>query len=252
MAWGHRFLTSSLVFSDGQDPYRLRADAAPSLRMASEHYPYLTPSEARLNLVGDVLVSGYELKGVLVDADASKLTLRSLPHFPAGIIGRFRSNPKVGYQDQKRQAKELAAHFRPGRARYDRQLGCYAKRVTTLRSDVGQVDLSFIWYANNFGWKLSSLVSTLPAGVQEIIRAVKARWGLETMHRTLRQNLALAKCQCLSLIAPLRPFDFCISALHLIRLERQQNASLSLKQAQKLAARRAQNALLTKLNQIAA
>lgn len=34
IAWGHRFTTSGLVFTNGQDPYRLRADAAPSWLMA--------------------------------------------------------------------------------------------------------------------------------------------------------------------------------------------------------------------------
>lgn len=59
--------------------------------MSSEHYPYLTPSETMLNVVGDVLLSGYKLKGVLVDAEfTSKLTLRSLAHFPTGIIGRLK------------------------------------------------------------------------------------------------------------------------------------------------------------------
>lgn len=87
--WGHRFLTSALVFTDGRDPYALAAEAAPTQRMASEDHPYLTASEAMMNVVGDVLLSGYEAKGVLVDAEfTSKLTLRSLPHFPIGIIGR--------------------------------------------------------------------------------------------------------------------------------------------------------------------
>ena len=88
--------------------------------------------------------------------------------------------------------------------------------------------------------------------MQELIKAFKARWGLELMHRTLRQNLALATCQCLSFVAQLKHFDFCISALHLVRLERQRDPTLSWKQAQKLAAERAENALLTGLNQIAA
>lgn len=253
ITWGHRFTTSSLVFIDGQDPYMLRADAAPSRRMATANYPYLTPSEALLNVVGDGLLSGYELTGVLVDAEfTSKLTLRSLPHFPAGIIGRFRSNTKVSYQGQSLQAKALAEQFRPGQARYYRKLTCYAKRTCVDLPGVGKLDLIFIWYPPKFGWRLSGLVSTIAAGLQELVKAFKARWGLEGRHRTLRQNLAFAKCQALSFIAQLKHIDFCIQALHLMRLERQRDPTLSWKQAQKLAAKRAQNALLTGLNKIAA
>ena len=205
--WGHRFTTSALVFTEGQDPYMLRADAAPTERMATKDYPYLSASEAMLNVVGDVLLSGYKVRGVVIDAEfTSKLTLRSLPHFPVGIIGRFRSSTKVVYQGQTCQAKNLAEQFRPGKARYYCKLRCYAKRLTVTLSGVGKLDLLFIWYRHQLTWKLSILVSTIQAGVQELIKAYKARWGLEVIHRALRQNLALATCQCYTFAAQLRHF----------------------------------------------
>ena len=237
LAWGHRFTTSALVFTDEQDAYMLRADAAPSERMASEDYLYLTASEAMLNVVGDVLLSGYDLKGVVVDAEfTSKLTLRSLPHFPVGIIGRFRSSTKVEYQGRTLQARVLAEQFKPGSARYYRKLSCYAKRLTVVPPQVGKLDLLVLWYRHHFVWQLSILVSTISAGVQELIKAYKARWGLDVMHRTLRQNLALTSCQCFAFAAQLRHFDWCIAALHRVRLERQHNPILSWQRAQKLAA----------------
>lgn len=252
IVWGQRFTTSALVFADGQDPLVLRADAAPSERMASEAYPYLTASEAMMNVVGDVLLSDYELKGVLVDAEfTSKLTLRSLPHFPVGIIGRFRSSTRVEYQGRRLQAKRLAEHYEPGKARYYRRR-LYAKRLMVLLPEVGKVDLIFVWYPHKTGFTLSILVSTIKAGLQELIRAFKARWDLEVMHRVLRQNLALAKCRCLAFAAQLRHLDFSIEALHRIRLRRQHDPSLSWKQAQQLAAEQVRNALLTGPNQRAA
>lgn len=181
--WGHRYTTSAIVYPDVQDPYLLRADAAPSARMASQAYPYLTASEAMLNVVGDVLVSGYRLQGVLVDAEfTSKLTLRSLPHFPVGIVGRFRSTTKVLYQGQHLAAQTLAEQFKPGQARYYPKLRCYAKRLTVMLCEVGKVDLIIIWSAHKDGWRLSILVSTITAGVQALIKAFKARWGLEIDH----------------------------------------------------------------------
>lgn len=72
------------------------------------------------------------------------------------------------------------------------------------------------------------------------------------MHRTLRQNLALATCQALSFMAHLRHIDCCISALHLIRLTRQRDPSLTWKQAQKLATEQTKNVLLTGQTKLAA
>ncbi len=251
--WGHRFTTSALVFTRGQDPTMFRAAAAPSERIATKDYPYLTASEAMLNVVGDVLLSGYELKGVVVDAEfTSKLGLRSLPHLPVGVVGRFRSSTRVEYQGQQLQARNLAEQFRPGRARYYRKLRCYAKRLTVVLPEVGKCDLVFIWYRYKLTGRLSILVSTIQVGVQELIRVYKARWGLEVMHRTLRQNLALATCQCFAYAAQLRHFDWCIAALHRIRLERRRDPTLSWKGAQQLAADKAKDALVTRLNQNAA
>lgn len=228
--WGQRFTTSALVYTDGQDPVVLRADAALSERMATADYPYLSASEAMMNVVGDVLLSGYELKGVVVDAEfTSKLTLRSLPHFPTGIIGRFRSSTRVEYEGKRLQAKALAEDYKPGKARYYRRLRLYAKRLTVVLPEVGKLDLIFVWYPHNTGFTLSILVSTIKAGLQELISAFRARWGLEVMHRLLRHNLSLAKCQCLAFVAQLRHFDFCIDALHRIRLVRSRNPVLSWK-----------------------
>ena len=178
--------------------------------------------------------------------------LRSLPHSPVGIIGRFRSSTKVVHQGQTLQARNLAEQFRPTKTRYYKKLCCYAKRLTVQLPDVGKVDLLFLWFRHKLTWALTILASTIQAGVQELIKAFKTRWSLEIMHRTLRQNLALAKCQCFALAAQLRHFDWCITALHRIWLERRRVPTLSWKQAQQFAAEKAQNALLTELNQNAA
>jgi hypothetical protein len=188
-----------------------------------------------------------------VDAEfTGKLTLRSLPHFPVGIIGRFRSSSKVHYHGQLLQAKVLAEQFRPGKARYYKKLALYAKRLTVRLPEVGRLDLILIWVPQSSGFALTILVSTIKAGLQDLIKAFKARWGLEVMHRLLRQNLALTKCQCLAFIAQLRHLDFCIEALHRIRLLRQHDPGLSWKQAQELAAEQATSALLTETKQRAA
>ena len=247
--WGHRYLTSSIVFSDRDEAYPLRADASLSRRMATKDYPYLNPSEAMLNVVGDVLLAGYEAKGVVVDAEfTSKLVLRSLPHFPAGIVGRFRSNTKVVYDGQEQQARVLASQYPPGRSRYYPKLGCYAKRLKVMLKHVGMVDLIFLWFADEYGWKLSVLVSTVTAGVQELVKAYKSRWKLEVIHRSLKQNLSLVKCQCLAFAAQLRHINWAFSALRLVYQYKRLHPHLTLREAQQAVARDARNALLTDVN----
>lgn len=247
--WGHRLLSSAVVYTDGRDPYVLSLQAAVTEVHASDIYPYLNGSEAMLSVAGEASLTDYELKGVVVDAEfTTKLSLRSLVHMDVGIIGRFRSNTNVSYQGQSLQARHLAKQFPVGKARYYRKLKCYAKRINVALANVGLVDLVIIWYANRhkLGWKLCILVSTLKDhGVQALIKAFKARWGLEVSHRTLKQNLALASSQCLSFTAQLRHADFCVSAWHKLRELRQLHPGLSWKQAQQLAAKAAKDALVT-------
>jgi hypothetical protein len=75
---------------------------------------------------------------------------------------------------------------------------------------------------------------------------------IEVMHRVLRQNLYLARCQCLAFVAQLHHLDFCIDALYRIRLMRKRDPDLSWKQAQTLAAQHARKTMLTESNQKAA
>lgn len=250
--WGHRLLSSGLVYSDGRDPYLLGLEGTVSRRHASALYPYLSASETLLGVAGDVAATEYELKGVVVDAEfITRLSLRSLLQLAVGVIGRFKSNNNVRYQGQTIKARDLAKQFPPGRARYYRKLKCYAKRLTVTLAQVGSVELIIVWFAHakRTGWKLCLLVSTLEHhGVQALIKAFKARWGLEVSHRILKQNLALAHCQCLRFLAQRHHADFCVSALLRIRNIRQTNPSLSWKQAQQLAALDATNALLTAIH----
>lgn len=250
--WGHRLLSSAVVYTDGCDPSLLSLKGAVTQVHASDSYPYLNGSEAMLSVAGDASMTDYDLKGVVVDAEfTSKLSLRSLAQLELGIIGRFRSTTKVSYQGQSLQARHLAAQFPVGKARYYRKLKCYAKRLSVELADVGLIDLVIIWYPQRHkpGWQLCILVSTLKDhGVQALIKAFKARWGLEVSHRTLKQNLALESCQCFSFTAQLRHADFCVAAWHHLRQLRQMYPALSWKQAQQLAAQIAKNALVTAIH----
>lgn len=249
--WGHMLTSCALVYPD-KDPYLLRTDPFLNPQMSTETYPSLTASEALLTVAGDVVVAGYELKGVLCDAQfTTRLALRSLQYLPAGIIGRFRTNTKIRYQGELVSAKALAERHPPGVARWYRKLKRYVKRLRVELPEVGEVDLVIIWKAQGYGWHLSVLISTVAAGVQEVIRAWDARWSQEVSHRLRKQNLALANCQCLAFAAQLQHADLVTEAFNLMREERQRAPSLTWKQAQQVAAERLKRVLTEPLRKAA-
>ena len=109
------------------------------------------------------------------------------------------------FETQKVRVKDLAQRFLPGKARWYPKLRRYIKRLEVVLAEVGIVELVIIWKAQGYGWHLTTLISTLKAGVQEVFKAWSARWFLEVSHRLRKQNLALGSCQCLAYAAHVVP-----------------------------------------------
>jgi hypothetical protein len=143
------------------------------------------------------------------------------------------------------KVRDLADRFPPGKARWYPKFRRYVKRVKVVVPEVGEVDLLIIWKAQGTGWYLSVLISTVTAGVQEIVLNWLSRWAIEVSHRIRKQALAFSSCQCCSFAAQLMHADLVIEAFHLVREERARSPGLSWKEAQKVAALRLRNALLT-------
>jgi hypothetical protein len=243
--WGHALVSSALV-QLGEDPYLLRCDPFIDELMSTERYPKLTATEAMLTVAGDVVAAGVKVKALLVDAEfTTRLGLRSLKQLPLAFVGRFRNNAKVMFEAQKVRVNELAKSFLPGKARWYPKLRRYIKRLEVVLAEVGIVELLIIWKAQGFGWHLTTLISTLKAGVQEVFKAWSARWSLEVSHRLRKQNLALGACQCLAYAAHLQHAELVNRAFELVRLERQRIPGLSWKLAQQHAAGTLRNALVT-------
>jgi hypothetical protein len=171
---------------------------------------------------------------------------------PLAFVGRFRTNAKVMFEAQKVRVNDLAKRFLPGRARWYPKLRRYIKRLEVVLAEVGIVELLIIWKAQGFGWHLTTLISTLKAGVQEVFKAWSARWSLEVSHRLRKQSLALGSCQCLSYAAHLQHAELVNRAFGLMRLERQRTPNLTWKLAQQHAATTLRNALLTGDSHLAA
>ena len=177
--WGHTLVSSGLVRLS-KDPYLLRSDPFPDALMSTELYPKLTATEAMLTVAGDVVSAGVKVKALLVDAEfTTRLGLRSLKQLPLAFVGRFRTNAKVMFETQMVCVNDLAKRFLPGKARWYPKFRRYIKRLEVVLAEVGIVELLIVWKAQGYGWHLTTLISTLTAGVQEVFRAWSARWSLE-------------------------------------------------------------------------
>ncbi len=243
--WGHTLVSSGLV-TLGEDPYLLRCDPFIDELMSTERYPKLTATEAMLTVAGDVVSAGVKVKALLVDAEfTTRLGLRSLKALPLAFVGRFRNNAKVLFEAQHVRVKDLAKRFLPGKARWYPKLRRYIKRLEVVLAEVGMVQLLIVWKAQGFGWHLTTLISTLTAGIQEVFKAWSSRWSLEVSHRLRKQSLALGSCQCLTYAAHLQHAELVNRAFELMRLERQRTPCLTWKLAQQRAAETLRNALLT-------
>lgn len=117
---------------------------------------------------------------------------------------------------------------------------------------MGVVQLLIVWKAQGFSWHLTTLISTLTAGIQDVFKAWSARWSLEVSHRLRKQSLALGACQCLTYAAHLQHAELVNRAFELVRQERQRTPCLTWKSAQQRAAKILRNTLLTGKSLLAA
>lgn len=247
VVWGHSFVSSALVFKD-QDPVPLQLFPFPCKRMATENYPKLSASEGLLTVAGDVVMAGYNVKAAVFDAQFStRLGLRSLKLLPLPFVGRCRTDLWVMVGKERVQVRELANRYPPGKSRYYKRFGWYSKRLKVFLDEVGRVDLVLVWKKKGYGWECFTLLSTLNAGLQEVLQAWKLRWDLEKSHRLYKQNLGLGKCQCRRYGAQLKHADLVLDAFLAIRCERLQHPDLSWRRAQEQLGVRLRNDVLTEL-----
>lgn len=254
---GQLFLSSVLVFPE-KDPYPLALKSHPVPGMETPAYPLKTPSEALLDEVFDLLAvhPQVDLKGVVADAQfSSGLTLRSLLRAGIPFVGRMRSRVKVvllveGAEGEEEEGEavpvgELLQRYPPGRARYYRRFGLYAKRVRVVWPGVGRVDMVLVHKAQGAGWRRWVLVSTLGGGVQEVLEAWTLRWKVEVVHRLFKGNLGQGRSQARGYAVQLAYSELVVQAFHEVRRVREERPGLMWRHAQREAGRRLREALLT-------
>ena len=252
VVWGHAFVSSALVYPD-QDPFPLQLAPFPTEQMATPTYPRLSATEGMLNIVGDVIEAGYEVKAAVFDAQFStRLGLRSLKFMPIAFVGRFRTDAWVFLGRERVQVRTLAERYRPGRSRWYKRFGWYAKRLEVWLAEVGRVDLVLVWKGKGTDWECFALISSVHGGVQSVLNIWKLRWDLEWSHRLYKQNLGLGKCQCRRFSSQLKHADLVLDALLRVRAERLFSPLLSWRRAQERVAMVRRNLVLTGSSRIEA
>jgi hypothetical protein len=251
VVWGHNFVSSALVFAH-QDAYPLQLAPFLSKSMATKTYPEFNATEGTLNIAGDVHEVGYEVKAVVFDAQFStRLGLRSLKFLPMPFVGRCRTDLWLRLDKERVQVRTLAERYPPGKARYYKRFKYYAKRLAVELDEVGHVDLVLVWKAKGEDWACFALLSTLKAGIQDVLEVWSLRWDLEASHRLYKQNLGLGKCQCRRYPAQLKHADLVLDAFLELREERQRHPDLCWRKAQEQLSDRRRNAMLTDVSPMA-
>ncbi len=104
----------------------------------------------------------------------------------------------------------------PGKARYYRRFGVYAKRVWVMWPQVGPVDLVLTWASRGWGGGVGPGVHP-GGGVQGVLEAWFCRWKAEVVHRLYKQNLGQGKSQARSFAAQLMHSELVVRAFHAVR-----------------------------------
>ena len=245
--WGLSVATAVLVSPKKKIlPYPI--GFMPNLRpyLHTSTYPSMTPSEVALSIARKV-AKQHPIKGVVMDggmikrSQLYKLRCLGIPfvaHIPNSHVVKYTKKQVYGTKKEIKaiagiNIKNLANLFPPNKIRWYPKLECYAKKIKVYLPNVGKVWLMIIWWRKGTGVELFVLVFTTEGiGVQEIIRAYKARWGDEVMHRLVKQNLGAQACQSPNFAVQMKHLDLCISAFGKVREYLIEHSNLSFREAQ--------------------
>ena len=236
---GQRYASMALVHSR-ELPVPISLTYAVSRELETERYPYLTPSDHLIQVITAIKVQGIHFKGTLVDAEFGnkKIVGHCVTHNDSLLV-RMKSNTRIEYCGKEMTLKSLLSHVPRNRCHPYPKLNWRAKRIN-VRYDSHPVDILVIWRNVKGRWLAFFLLSTFPqaASLGELVQAWKARWGIEVIHRFIKQNLSFGDCQYRDIRAHQNWADLALDAFHLILRVRKECPGLSWKSAQFQAAQR--------------
>ena len=234
---GQRYASMALVHSR-ELPVPISLTYAVSRELQTERYPYLTPSDHLVQMITALKVQEVHFKGTLVDAEFGnkKVVGHCVTHHDSLLV-RMKSNTRVEYGGEQMTLKSLLLQIPRTRCHLYPKLNWRAKRIA-VRYDGHTVDILVIWRNVKGTWSAFFLLSTFPQAtpLAELIQAWKARWGIEVIHRFIKQNLSFGNCQYRDIRAHQNWADLAVDAFHLILRVRNEDPGLSWKSAQLQAA----------------
>ncbi|WP_407540506.1 transposase (plasmid) [Deinococcus radiomollis] len=236
---GQRYASVALVHSR-ELPVPISLTYAVSRELETYQYPYLTPSDQLIRVITAVKVQGIHFKGTLVDAEfGNKQVVGHCVTHNDSLLVRMKSNTRVEYCGEEMTLKSLLSHVPRTCCHSYPKLNWRAKRIA-VRYDGHAVDILVIWRNIKGTWSAFFLLSTFPQATSlgELIQAWKARWGIEVIHRFIKQNLSFGNCQYRDIRAHQNWADLAVDAFHLILRMRNECPMLSWKSAQLQAAHR--------------
>lgn len=221
------------------DPTPLDLIYKVSRALQTSDYVYQTATQTMASTILHIKNLGIAFEGALLDGEfgADDAVELSQTH-QVPVLVRAKRTLSVEFEGQVLTLKQLAAQFDHSKCHPYAEFDWRAKRVRVSRSKRA-FDLLIIWRKVHGVWEVFSLISTFPrtSGMMALLRAWKARWGIEVCHRYFKQSLGLGKCQCLDIQAQ-KNWAWCVlEAFHEVLQVRRTHPGMPWKQAQSLAAR---------------
>lgn len=242
----HQFTSTALV-KYGHDPVPLEWCFKVSKALETEEYPYQTATQAVKSIVTDYRRAQVTFAGFIVDGEIGRdeaLEFSLAEEIP--VLIRAKNNMKVVFEGECLSLKQLAALFGPQCCHLYSDVQWRAKRLSVQRNEMA-FDVLVIWRSVHGIWTPFFLFSTFPSTVtvHELLRAWKARWGIEVVHRFAKQSLGAGCCHYYDIRAH-ENWMFCVlDAFHHVLQMRRTIPGLLWRKAKQLAYLEMENVVKT-------
>lgn len=198
----HKFSNMTLV-KPGHQPTPIQIKYAPSKNLSTREYAYLSPVESLKASVSDAMRLGIKFVGVIADGEfSSQEAIRFHKDKNLCFLGRIKSNRRVDFEGQMMSLGDLAGVLTYKHCHYDSKTGWRSKKLA-VRLGEDDVFVLIVYRKDKGVWKPFFLVSTFPETytLAELLRIWKSRWGIEVVHRFIKQNLGFSKSQAITIVA---------------------------------------------------
>ncbi|WP_139322964.1 transposase, partial [Deinococcus marmoris] len=248
-ALSHRFSSLAWVKS-GHDPIPLGFEFTVSKRLQTSAYPHHTASQSMIAMLERVRQAGIHFRDLVADAEFTtrEVIAYCLEH-GISFLGRIKGNSNFIYQGETLNLKSLEKRFPPGDCHYTEKFNWRSKRVAVEMAG-SSVEIVIIYRREKGVWKAFFLISTFEQSditLAELLRAWKARWGIEVIHRLVKQNLSFGQCRYRDIQAHRNWAFLVIQAFHAVLEVRKRDPELTWRAAQHLAAQEHRKFVLTAL-----